>query len=115
MGIVTAHGVSVQSQYGRSAAERLEKAMQDAILQANAEGISNEHENSDVIRKRMKQAHQRELLTITREEFEKQVVEAEQTYQLRRAALTNAHQEHIDSLKTAFASEIAAVQAELED
>jgi hypothetical protein len=112
-GVVSSHGVLAMSQYGVAASQRLEKVMQDAILQANQEGISNAEENSDVIRRRMHVAHQRELLVIMEEEHVRQMTEAQMTFEIRAAELTRAHLEHLANAKAAHQRQVEEIQAEL--
>lgn len=67
---VTAVGTAVSTgNRGRAVADRIQRAMSDAILAANAEGISTSEENSPVIRERMMAARQKALDEI-REESE---------------------------------------------
>lgn len=113
MGIVTSHAVAAISHYGLDASQRLEKAMQDAILRCNQDGISNSEENSDTIRRCMREAHQRELLVITKEENQKQMADAELIYQARMAELTRAHREHLENAAKAFQDEIRSIEATL--
>lgn len=67
--VVTAVGVSANSsaRWGRNTAKRIEKAMADAVLECNAEGISTEEKNSAIIRERMQSARQRVLQEIQAE------------------------------------------------
>lgn len=59
--IVTAVGVIVTGLHGSDLTVRLEKAMSDAVLECNAEGISTDEKNSWIIRERMAAARQRVL------------------------------------------------------
>lgn len=65
--IVTAVGISVNHIAGPEVSARLEKAMSDAVLECNAEGISTSEENSQIIRERMAAAHDRVLAEIAAE------------------------------------------------
>jgi len=58
--VVTAVGVFVSSSQ-EDLVSRLEKAMSDAVLACNAEGISTDEKNSWIIRERMLAARQRVL------------------------------------------------------
>lgn len=66
--IVTAVGIAVSTgSRGRAMAKRIENAMRQAVLDANAEGISTEEKNSDVIRERMMLARRKVLDEIAAE------------------------------------------------
>lgn len=58
--VVTAVGSIVRSNKGREYSERLQRAMAQAVLECNAEGLSTDEANSDVIRDRMLAARDRE-------------------------------------------------------
>jgi len=62
--VVTAVGVSVNTPHGDEINARLSKAMSDAVLQCNQEGISTSEENSAIIRDRMRAAYEQELAAI---------------------------------------------------
>jgi len=60
--VVSAVGVaSTSPRWGNNVAKRIEKAMSDAVLECNQEGISTEEKNSAIIRERMQAARQRVL------------------------------------------------------
>lgn len=60
MPIVEAVGIAVTpGRYGKEVARAIEQAMSQAILDANAEGISSSEENSVELRRRMMEARQR--------------------------------------------------------
>ena len=67
MGVVIGHGAAVDSQYGPEAEARLRTAMEQAIRDANAEGIPNDEVHASEIAQRMQAAYQRELSVIMRE------------------------------------------------
>lgn len=71
--IVQAVGVAVSSGYGKELAARMEQAMSDAVLQANAEGIPVT--DSEKIRTRMLEARER-VLNEARQEANKKAQEA---------------------------------------
>jgi hypothetical protein len=66
--VVTSVGISVNTLHGEAVNARLQKAMSDAVLACNAEGISTDEANSEVIRKRMTEAHDAELAKIFAEQ-----------------------------------------------
>jgi hypothetical protein len=67
--VVTAVASSVNShRFGRRLALRIEQAMADEVLKCNAEGISTDEQNSDVIRRRVLMARQREIDAIVAEQ-----------------------------------------------
>jgi hypothetical protein len=113
--IVVAHGAMSQSQYGVTAERRLQKAMEDAVLQCNAEGIANAHENSDVIRRRMHQAHDRELIVITKETYDAQVTHLNEVHKLRREELDRLHEESLAQAALGLREELAAIEARIRD
>lgn len=114
MPIVTAHAVAANSHFGDAAARRLQQAMERAILECNAEGISNEEVNSPIIARRMRLAHQRELLLITKEEHEKQMLECALTYAQRLHELTRAHQEHVANMEAVFRAEVQSIEESID-
>ena len=60
--IVSAVGIAVSSTFGGpELASAIEKAMSQAVLQANAEGISTEEKNSVELKRRMEEAKQKVL------------------------------------------------------
>jgi len=112
MGIVTAHGVAAHSQIDGATA-RLQRAMEAAILQCNAEGITNTDAHAGIIRARMHRAHQQELIAIKREDYARQVEATIQTYQQRRMELDQAHHEHLEQMALAHTTEMTQLEAEL--
>lgn len=111
MGVVTSHAVAAHSQYGGDASKRLQDVMEAAILQANQEGISNAEENSPVIRQRIREAYHKELAQIAKEEHAKKVIEAHETYRMRRDELDRAHDEHLTNMAKAHYEEITSIHA----
>lgn len=111
--IVMAHGVAAHSQFGGDAAARLQKAMEQAILACNAEGITNSEENSVVIGRRMRLAHQTELLAIMREEHEKAVVAAHLEHRTKLADLEREYSTRIADLESVHSRQVADVEASI--
>lgn len=67
--VVMAVGMAAISRNrGRKYSQRLERAMANAVLQCNAEGISTEEKNTPIIRARMQAAKEREKEIIFIEE-----------------------------------------------
>lgn len=67
--VVTSVGVAATSPtHGVARARRIEKAMSDAVLKCNEEGISTAEENSAKIQERMFEARRLELELINAEE-----------------------------------------------
>jgi len=115
MGLIMAHGVAAHSHFGDAAAARLQRAMEQAILQCNAEGITNTEENSPLIARRMRLAHQTELLAITREEHARAAQTAQEEYQRGTFERARIHQEHIATMDAAFQEEVSSIEATIEE
>lgn len=59
--VVIQKAVGVASRRNSRLGPRIQLAMQAALVQANAEGISNDEANSPILRERMMEARQRVL------------------------------------------------------
>lgn len=112
MPVVSAHGVAVHSEIP-GAARRLEAVMQQAILQANAEGISNEEKDAPIIRRRMRMAFIAEQLKILREQFEQANTNANHEFEQKLRELNRTHNQHRDNLYAAWREQTDTLKLEL--
>lgn len=111
MPVVTAHALAAHSVFGAAASRRLQKAMEDAVLKANQEGISNSEEDAGVMRRRIRNAHQKELLLITQEEHDRLMAEMRADHEAKLSNLVRSHEERLIHVERAHADEIESIKA----
>lgn len=117
MAVVTGHAIAAQSQYDLivpGASIRLQKAMEEAVLTANREGIANEEQNSPIIKRRMMLAHQKELRAIMVEAHVKQRQEALWALEARVSELLAQHMALVVGAEQAHVQELAALDTDIE-
>lgn len=114
MPVVSAHGIAVHSEIPGATA-RLEKVMQNAILQANAAGISNEEKDALVMRRRMRIAYLQEYMVIVREQFEQQREALHREFEEKIRALRHAHDQHRENLYEGWRAENERMRMELDE
>lgn len=117
MPIVTAHAIAahVDVSYGPDASARLQRAMEQAILQCNQEGIANNEENAPLIKERIRRAQQMTMASLAQEAHQKAVDDAVIAYRERAMELERAHREHLATMALAFQAEMATIQATIDE